>query len=109
MSNELIARNGIINQGGFVNPYKIVTTNYTVTLEDYLIDATSSSPITITLPNATGCTGQLYVIKNSGSANVTVNPALTAQTIDLSANKVLLPLQNICIQSTGTDLQPAQQ
>ena len=98
MSNELIARNGIINQGGFVNPYKIVTTNYTVTLEDYLIDATSSSPITITVPNATGCTGQLYVIKNSGTANVIVNPSVVGQTIELSSTKVLVPIQNISIQ-----------
>jgi hypothetical protein len=79
--------------GGCSVDVKLISTNYTATLDDCYIGATNSghddeenSSITITLP--AGVSGKLYYIKNQGTGNVKVQ-GTSGQTIDGSSSKTL--------------------
>ena len=87
MSNEFVARKGIISLGGITFPAKGITSSYTVGANDYLIDVTGNT-ITVTLPTAIGINGKNYVIKNSGNGVVTV-ATTSEQTIDSLSSKSL--------------------
>ncbi|MFN9952855.1 MAG: hypothetical protein ACK55I_07130, partial [bacterium] len=65
MANEFLARKGFISLGGITFPYVEVTSTYTVTSDDYAVEATSGT-FTINLPTAVGIEGKIYQIKNSG-------------------------------------------
>jgi hypothetical protein len=57
-------------------PIRVVTTGTFVTDEDYTVirSGTTGGPVTITLPDAAGRTGRVFIIKRTpGSADVTVN------------------------------------
>jgi len=72
MANEFVARKGVISLGGITFPYTAVNGTYTITANDYLIDATSGT-FQITLPSAVGIKGKIYVIKNSGNGVITLD------------------------------------
>lgn len=64
---------------------KLTSVNYTATLDDYYVGATTGG-ITITLP--AGVVGKVYIVKNqAASGNVTVKG--TGQNLDQSVNKTL--------------------
>ena len=63
MANEFVARKGIISLGGVTFPVTGINANYTVGVNDYLVDVTGNT-ITVTLPTAVGIGGKNYVIKN---------------------------------------------
>jgi hypothetical protein len=77
--------------------------NYTVGLADHTINCTSASNTTITLatPAAFGSAGgRVFVIKNTGTGVVTVDPA--GSTIDGAANYTLAQNKHVTVQYTGT-------
>lgn len=80
--------------------------NYTIGLTDYTIRGDASGgAIVITLPNATTCEGQLFVVKkvDSSSNAVTVNTT-AAQTIDGSLTApIYVQFASITLQSNGTN------
>jgi len=87
MANEFLARKGFISLGGITFPYVEVTSTYTVTSDDYAVEATSGT-FTINLPTAVGIKGKIYQIKNSGSGVITVD-ANGGQTIDGQTTQTL--------------------
>ena len=72
--------NGSIQGTGFDQAYTARTTAYTATDTDYLIDCTSGT-FTVTLPAASGRTGRILIIKNSGTGTITVD-GNASETID---------------------------
>ncbi len=56
-------------------PYKIVTTNYTMDLDDDLIVCNPVAPMTVTLPPASLCGGKRAYIKNISAFTVTIQCA----------------------------------
>ena len=101
MANEFIARKGLISLGGITVPHTQVTGTYLVTADDYLIESTSGT-FTINLPTAVGIKGKLYVIKNSGSGTITIDPN-SSETIDGSVTHTLATKEALSIQSNGTN------
>ena len=101
MANEFLARKGFISLGGITFPYTEVTGTYTVTDNDYCVDATSGS-FTISLPSAVGIEGKIYQIKNSGSGVITVD-GNGAQTIDGQTTQTLNQKDSIQIISDGSN------
>jgi hypothetical protein len=101
MSNEFVARKGIISLGGITFPAKGITSSYTVGANDYLIDVTGNT-ITVTLPTAIGINGKNYVIKNSGNGVVTV-ATTSEQTIDSLSSKSLKNNDSIEVISDGSN------
>ena len=77
--NEFVARKGIVSLGGITLPEIYVTSTYTVTQDDYLINA--SGTFNVTLPSAVGIQGKLYTIKNSDVGIITIITT-SGQTID---------------------------
>jgi hypothetical protein len=81
--------------------YVAVSSTYAVLLTDYQIDCTSGGPFTVTLPTAAGITGQVFSIKNSENANITV-ATTSGQLIDGSPTVTLVHGENLVVMSTGT-------
>lgn len=65
-------------RGSFSPAYRGFTASTTLTSTDYTSIFTGTSAATVTLPDATTCTGRLYVIKNYSAT--TPAPALTVAT-----------------------------
>jgi len=101
MANEFVARKGIISLGGVTFPVTGINANYTVGVNDYLVDVTGNT-ITVTLPTAVGIGGKNYVIKNNGSGVVTV-ATTSSQTIDGANTKSLNNNDSIEVISDGSN------
>lgn len=71
---------GSIQGTGFNQNYVTKTGTYTAGTSDYVIDCTSGT-FTVNLFTATGNTGRILIIKNSGTGTITVDPS-GAQTVD---------------------------
>jgi len=80
MANEFVTRKGLISLGGVTFPYVAVTGTYNIGTSDYFVDCTSNT-FTVTLPNAVGVAGKIYIIKNSGAGTITLGTT-SSQTID---------------------------
>ena len=88
--------------GGATFNYVAKTATYTASATDYVIDCTSGT-FTVSLPTAVGITGRVYVIKNSGTGTITIDPN-GAQTIDgLSAYTLAVRYESITIMSNGAN------
>lgn len=87
--------------GGIVLSYLAKTATYTIGPFDSTIDATANS-FTVSLPTAVGISGRTYVVKNSGSGVIVLDPA-GAETIDGDATIILAQKQAITVQSDGTN------
>jgi hypothetical protein len=88
--------------GGATFNYVAKTATYTASSTDYFIDCTANT-WTLSLPTAVGRTGQVYVIKNSGTGIITVDPAST-QTIDGASTFILaVQYESISIMSDGAN------
>ena len=98
--NEFVARKGIISLGGITLPEIYVTSTYTVTADDYLINA--SGTFNVTLPSAVGIQGKLYTIKNSGVGIITVITT-SGQTIDGSISSSIVAGNGLQIASNGSN------
>ena len=78
--------------------YRAVTSTYTITLEDYMLDCNGT--FTITLPTAVGFSGE-YIIKNTGDGLVTLE-ADGSETIDGDDYMQLIRDEVTTLRSTGT-------
>lgn len=88
--------------GGATFSYVAKTANYTAGATDYLIDCTANT-FTVSLPTAVGAAGRVYVIKNSGTGVITIDPALT-QTIDGQTTYILaVQYEALQIMSDGAN------
>lgn len=91
-----------ITNGSIVLPITPQSSKYAVKTSDYLINATSGT-FTVTLPTAVGCDGKHYIIKNSGSGNITV-ATTSSQTIDGSTTYSLATqYKYVHVVSDGTN------
>ena len=94
-------------RGSQSNNIQIFTTTYTATSTDYNLIFTGTAATTVTLPDATACTGRCYQIKNASTTGPT--PVLTianysAQTIDGATTQTLSnPYQSVTVVSNGTN------
>jgi len=81
--NDVVAAATSVLQssGSFAAGYVAKTANYTLTIDDRLVNCTANS-FTITLPTAVGITGREYIIKNTGSATTITIASTSSQTID---------------------------
>jgi hypothetical protein len=98
-----IYSNGIVQMLGVNVKYRNISATYTATTsDDYFINITSGT-FTLNLPTAATPYGQVYVIKNSGTGTVTVDPN-GSQTID-GATTFTMNVQNgsITIIGDGTN------
>lgn len=89
-----------------VNSRSFATTSESVSSTDYTLLFTGNAAATLTLPDATGCTGRLIHIKNTNSGTVpTLTIATTAsQTIDGSSTWLLDdPNESINVVSDGAN------
>jgi hypothetical protein len=85
-------------------PIKSVSSNYTITTQDYLVVGASNLAITITLPSISSSpAGTAYFVKNrsSSNANLTV-AAASGNTIDDDATVVIEKNQSIQVVSDGS-------
>lgn len=87
--------------GGVINGYTAVSATYAVDLTDYIINCTANT-FTVNLPTAVGYNGLTFVIKNSGSGVITVDPS-GSQTIDGSTTRTLIQYESIKIVSDGSN------
>jgi len=95
--------NGIVQMLGVNVKYRNISATYTATTsDDYFINITTGT-FTLNLPTAATPYGQVYVIKNSGTGTITVDPNGT-QTID-GATTFTMNVQNgsITIIGDGTN------
>ena len=82
-------------------PYTAQTTTYTAGADDYVIHCTSGT-FSINLPTAVGITGKVYIIKNSGSGLITIDPN-GSQTIDGSTTYTMSQAESVQVISTGSN------
>ena len=80
LTNAVDFRGIEVTNGSIVLPYTGQSATYAIKTSDYLVNCTSGT-FTATLPTAVGCTGKIYIIKNSGAGAVTV-ATTSSQTID---------------------------
>jgi len=78
-----------------------ISSTTTLTTEAHLVNCTANT-FTIDLPTAVGIGGQEYIIKNSGSGTITIDPN-GAETIDGGTTGTLSPGDAVTIVSTGTN------
>ena len=86
---------------GQVSQYTTVLANYSANSRDWVISGDSTSVITTTLPDPSTVTGQVFVLKNLGSANFGVVSTSTAS-IDGSATTVIPTWGKLMVQSIGS-------
>lgn len=99
---EVSAENGItISTTQSSDEYVSASSAYTVTSLNYVIDCISGT-FTVTLPTAAGIIGQEFIIKNSGSGSITIDPS-GSQTIDGDTTKILAQYDSMSIVSNGTN------
>lgn len=71
--------------GGMAVSIRSFTTNTTATFSDYVLVYTGSTAVSVTMPDATTCSGRIYWIKNAGTGTpapvMTIN-TVSSQTID---------------------------
>ena len=95
----------ISNNNAIAPSYAAKTSSYSIASSDYTIGANATSgAITITLPDATLLSGQIFIVKKTdSSANAVTIATTSSQTIDGASTFVLrYQYQSIMVQSTGT-------
>jgi hypothetical protein len=93
----------IYGNGGLMLGYTAKTANYTLTATNYLVNCTANT-FTITLPTAVAITGQIFIIKNSGTGIITL-ATTSSQTIDGVASGIFTLVQwdSITVTSNGAN------
>lgn len=94
---------GTVGSGGSTWSLVQKTANYTATSNDYTIECTSGT-FTVTLPTAVSISGKVYVIKNSGSGQISI-ATTSSQTIDAYTSGVrkLNQYDSLIVQSNGSN------
>jgi hypothetical protein len=81
--------------------YRSISSIYTIISSDYMIECISGS-FSVSLPTAIGITGKEFVIKNSGTGTITVDPNGT-ETIDGETDWQLFKGDTMPVMSNGTN------
>ncbi len=82
-------------------PFKIITEDYTLTEEDYIIYINSSIPITIFVPDAVLLAGKRFEICNLATGTATAQPIVDGQLIDGETDQAVEQYENLVIDSHG--------
>jgi hypothetical protein len=94
-------------RGSFSGNYRSFTGNTSASSTDYTLTFTGTTASSVTLPDATGCTGRVYLIKNASTSGVT--PLVTvittsSQTIDgISSYLLDQRYEGVMLTSNGTN------
>ena len=97
----LTQTSGITSTGGITFKQVTISSSYTATTSDYMIDA-SGGTFTVSLPSAVGIQGRLLVIKNNGGGAVTVDP-YNSELIDDKSFVILGESNVIQLVSNGSN------
>lgn len=81
--------------------YTAKTANYTVTLDDCVVNCTTGS-FTVTMPTAVGIAGRMFVIKNRGTGIITL-AGNSGQTFDGAASPTLAADVSMTLLSDGAN------
>jgi hypothetical protein len=104
-NNDIIRYNSSLgyweNKNQSIFAYTAQTTTYNALASDYVIHCTSGT-FSINLPTAVGITGKVYIIKNSGSGLITIDPN-GSQTIDGATTYVMGGAESVQVISTGSN------
>jgi collagen type IV alpha len=118
--NFSIGDNGIVRIGGtswtnqtagfilntsIAKPYVAKTTTYSIGFNDYAIECTSGT-FTVTLPDATTCTGREYFVTNSGSGTITLGTTSSQTFANQSGTPTTLSIAQFggyMVKSNGTN------
>jgi len=104
-NNEIIRYNSSLgyweNKNQSIFAYTAQTTTYTALASDYVIHCTSGT-FTVNLPTAVGVQGKVYIVKNSGSGLITIDPNGT-QTIDGALTYKIGGNESLKLMSTGAN------
>lgn len=96
-----VPHSNLQSAGSLAAKYVAVTGTYAILVTDFTIDCTANS-FTVTLPTAVGCTGRIYIIKNSGAGTITM-ATTSSQTIDGVPPNPILTTALLRVQSTGAN------
>jgi hypothetical protein len=91
----------LANSAGRLKNIQVKTVNYTLVSTDHIIVANNSSTFTLTLPAASSNTSREYIIKNKGSAAVTID-ATGAGLIDGANSTSVAQYSAITLISDGS-------
>jgi hypothetical protein len=97
----LTQTSGITSTAAITFPQRTISSVYTATTDDYLIDV-SGGTFSVQLPSAVGIQGRLLVVKNNGGGAATVQPIL-GQTIDDKPYLILSETNSVQLASNGLD------
>jgi hypothetical protein len=104
-NNEIIRYNSSLgyweNKNQSIFAYTAQTTTYNALASDYVIHCTSGT-FTVNLPTAVGVQGKVYIVKNSGSGLITIDPNGT-QTIDGALTYKIGGNESLNLMSTGAN------
>jgi hypothetical protein len=104
-NNEIIRYNSSLgyweNKNQSIFAYTAQTTTYNALASDYVIHCTSGT-FTVNLPTAVGVQGKVYIVKNSGSGLITIDPNGT-QTIDGALTYKIGGNESLKLMSTGAN------
>jgi hypothetical protein len=104
-NNDIIRYNSSLgyweNKNQSIFAYTAQTTTYNALASDYVIHCTSGT-FTVNLPTAVGVQGKVYIVKNSGSGLITIDPNGT-QTIDGALTYKIGGNESLKLMSTGAN------
>ena len=104
-NNDIIRYNSTLavweNKNQSIFAYTAQTTTYNALASDYVIHCTSGT-FTVNLPTAVGVQGKVYIVKNSGSGLITIDPDGT-QTIDGALTYKIGGNESLKLMSTGAN------
>jgi len=104
-NNEIIRYNSSLgyweNKNQSIFAYTAQTTTYNALASDYVIHCTSGT-FTVNLPTAVGVQGKVYIVKNSGSGLITIDPNST-ETIDGALTYKIGGNESLKLMSTGAN------
>lgn len=89
-------------RGSFSTAYRAFNGATTAASSDNLLVFTGSAPATLTLPDATSCSGRMYWVKTSSTSVLTI-AASSGQNIDGAATWTLADKKTVKLVSTGTN------
>lgn len=81
--------------------YIEVTSNYTLTSNDYTVNCTSGS-FTVTLPTAVGIAGRCFEVTNTGSGEITLDTT-SSETIQGDSKQTVYQDECFVVRSTGAN------
>ena len=104
-NNDIIRYNSSLgyweNKNQSIFAYTAQTTTYNALASDYVIHCTSGT-FTVNLPTAVGVQGKVYIVKNSGSGLITIDPNST-ETIDGALTYKIGGNESLKLMSTGAN------